>query len=85
MYYLRAILLIKYGSFWFNKHTSFLMELFIEYLESKMIDSEAFKQSEPEQWKEWESLYLQVHPKSFTIQKLNLINQIRRKFPLLKD
>lgn len=55
---------------------------FEEYLSGKKIDSLAFKAAEPERWKEWESEFEQLHPDSFTLQKLNLINPIRRKYPL---
>ncbi|HET6542892.1 MAG TPA: hypothetical protein VFG46_20535 [Chryseolinea sp.] len=52
------------------------------YLISKKIDSAAFLKAEPELWKSWDFEFQQMHPNSFTIQKLNLINPIRRKYPL---
>jgi hypothetical protein len=52
------------------------------YLTSKKIDSSAFFKAEPELWKEWNFEFEQMHPNSFTVQKLNLINPIRRKYPL---
>ncbi|HEX6224488.1 MAG TPA: hypothetical protein VFZ52_08760 [Chryseolinea sp.] len=52
------------------------------YLISKKIDSAAFLKAEPELWKEWSHEFEQMHPNSFTVQKLNLINPIRRKYPL---
>jgi hypothetical protein len=52
------------------------------YLISKKIDSSAFLKAEPELWKEWSFEFEQMHPNSFTVQKLNLINPIRRKYPL---
>ena len=55
---------------------------FETYLISKEIDSTAFRQSEPERWQEFKALFDQVHPNSFTQQKLYLINPIRRKYPL---
>lgn len=55
---------------------------FDEYLSGKKIDSAAFKVAEAERWKEWENEFAQLHPDSFTLQKLNLINPIRRKYPL---
>ena len=55
---------------------------FEEYLISKKIDSQAFQQTENERWNEFKNLFEQVHPNSFTAQKLYLINPIRRKFPL---
>jgi hypothetical protein len=52
------------------------------YLTSKKIDSAAFLKAEPELWKSWDFEFQQMHPNSFTVQKLNLINPIRRKYPL---
>lgn len=55
---------------------------FKTYLMSKKIDSTAFESAEPEVWLAWQSDFDQMHPASFTVQKLNLINPIRRKYPL---
>jgi hypothetical protein len=55
---------------------------FEEYLLGKKIDGPAFKAAEAERWKEWKHEFTQLHPDSFTLQKLNLINPIRRKYPL---
>ena len=55
---------------------------FEEYLVSKKIDSDAFRRSEPEVWSVWKREFEQVHPNSFTVQKLNLINPLRRKYLL---
>jgi hypothetical protein len=55
---------------------------FETYLVSKRIDSQAFKNSEPEMWNAWKNEFEQSHPNSFTVQKLNLINPIRRKYLL---
>jgi len=52
------------------------------YLTSKRIDSSAFQKGEPELWKSWDREFEEMHPNSFTMQKLNLINPIRRKYPL---
>jgi hypothetical protein len=52
------------------------------YLLSKKIDSTAFQKAEPTLWKAWSIEFEQMHPNSFTVQKLNLINPIRRKYPL---
>lgn len=54
---------------------------FHEYLHSKKIDSDAFKKANSSQWHEWKSVFDQVHPKSFTSQRLFLINPLRRQFP----
>jgi hypothetical protein len=52
------------------------------YLISKKIDAGAFLKAEPALWKTWSDEFEQMHPNSFTVQKLNLINPIRRKYPL---
>ena len=58
---------------------------FEEYLASKKIDSDAYKMSEPAQWSSFAAIFEQMHPKSFTLQKLNLINGIRREFPYVEE
>jgi hypothetical protein len=55
---------------------------FEEYLLKKKINAQGFRKAEPAMWKEWEELFAQIHPDSFTQQKLFLINPIRRRFPL---
>jgi hypothetical protein len=55
---------------------------FEEYLISKKIDRALFAKSEPALYQEWQSEFEQIHPNSFTVQKLNLINPIRRKYQL---
>lgn len=55
---------------------------FETYLTSKKIDAVAFRKAEPELWTEWSGEFEQMHPDSFTMQKLNLINPIRRKYTL---
>lgn len=55
---------------------------FHEYLKSKNIDPTLFLQKEAEVFREWEQLFQRMHVKSFTMQKLNLINPIRRKYRL---
>jgi hypothetical protein len=57
------------------------MTEFEEYLTGKKIDPERFKKKKPEQYDEFERVFMQMHPSSFTSQKLFLINQIRRDFP----
>lgn len=56
------------------------MSEFELYLTKKRIDHKSFKDAEPERFQEWESLFMLVHPKSFTQQKLFIINQIRRRY-----
>ncbi|HEY8511558.1 MAG TPA: hypothetical protein VIL31_06340 [Cyclobacteriaceae bacterium] len=55
---------------------------FEEYLVGKKIDPALFRQGDPELWSSWEREFEQMHPASFTAQKLYLINAIRRKYHL---
>lgn len=55
---------------------------FEEYLSSKKIDASRFKKSEAAQFEEWQTVFEQMHPESFTAQKLFLINPLRRRFPM---
>lgn len=55
---------------------------FEEYLISKKIDSQALRAAEPGLWNEWNRLFEQMSPASFTAQKLYLINPLRRKYLL---
>jgi hypothetical protein len=57
---------------------------FDEYLVSKKIDGEAFKQAEPELFQSWKVEFDQMHVNSFTVQKFNLINPIRRKYQVME-
>lgn len=54
---------------------------FEDYLRGKKIDPDAFRSNEPTVWAIWKSEFEQMHPNSFTVQKLNLINPVRRKYP----
>ncbi len=58
---------------------------FQEYLISKKIDLETFRRAEPRLYGEWEKEFKEVHPNSFTSQKLYLINPIRRKYTLKQE
>jgi hypothetical protein len=55
---------------------------FEEYLNQKKINSVTFSQADPNRFGEFKNLFEQMHPNSFTSQKLFLINEIRRKFPI---
>jgi hypothetical protein len=55
---------------------------FDEYLYSKKIDSQSFRQNEADLWESWKKEFDQISPVSFTAQKLYLINPIRRKYQL---
>lgn len=57
---------------------------FEEFLKNKKIDENLFKNTEPERWNTWKTLFEQMHPNSFVAQKKFLINDIRRKY-LLKE
>ncbi|WMJ71679.1 hypothetical protein RCC89_00620 [Cytophagaceae bacterium ABcell3] len=58
---------------------------FKEYLLKKKIDPERFNGAEPQRYKEWQALFAEVHPESFTAQKKFLINELRRKYMLTTD
>ncbi len=55
---------------------------FEEYLVSKKIDGTALRAAEPNVWNDWNALFEEMSPASFTAQKLYLINSIRRKYLL---
>lgn len=55
---------------------------FDEYLADKLIDSIKFKNEAFDQYEELKIVFDQVHPDSFTAQKLFLINPIRLKYQL---
>lgn len=61
------------------------MQEFEEYLKSKKIDASAFKEGEAALWENWLQLFSAVSPASFNQQKLFLINNIRRKYPLKEE
>lgn len=58
---------------------------FEEYLKGKKIDPISFKKREVDQYNDFEKLFLQMHPNSFTSQKLFLLNAIRRKYTLKEE
>lgn len=60
-------------------------EEFATYLRKKRIDAEMFSREEKDMAAAWENLFLQVHPDSFTAQKLFIINGIRRRYPLAEE
>ncbi|GAB2774027.1 hypothetical protein GCM10027275_16310 [Rhabdobacter roseus] len=55
---------------------------FLEYLKQKKIDAGVFRQAEPTRYAEWEKLFEEVHPESFTAQKKFLLNDLRRRYLL---
>jgi len=58
---------------------------FNDYLSKKKIDQQAFAKGEPSRFEELKTLFDQVHPDSFTAQKLFLINKTRRAYPLTEE
>ena len=58
---------------------------FPEYLTQKNIDAAAFERSEPALYAEWQRLFGQVHPESFTLQKKFFINDVRRRYQLREN
>lgn len=58
---------------------------FNDYLVKKKIDPKVFAEGEPDRFKEFKTLFDQVHPDSFTAQKLFLINKTRRAYPLKEE
>ncbi|PGH41652.1 MAG: hypothetical protein CRN43_00520 [Candidatus Nephrothrix sp. EaCA] len=54
---------------------------FEEYLASKKIHSEKFREGDNGLWNEWKNLFEQLHPESFSAQKLFSVNAVRRRFP----
>lgn len=57
---------------------------FIEYCHSKSIDAASFKKNEDNLYTDLEFYFNQIHPDSFTAQKLFLINEIRRRYHFIK-
>ncbi len=55
---------------------------FEAYLENKKIDPAKFKKGEIDRYYAFKMQFDQMHPKSFTAQKLFLINGLRRRYPL---
>jgi hypothetical protein len=53
-------------------------------LKKKKINPQLFQEAEPLRYAEFMYLFEQLHEDSFTLQKLYLLNQLRRKY-LLKD
>ena len=60
------------------------MLTFTEYCNSKSINAIQFKRSDEILYNDLEVYFNQVHPDSFTAQKLFLINELRRRYHFLK-
>ncbi|HTF81004.1 MAG TPA: hypothetical protein VL947_04750, partial [Cytophagales bacterium] len=55
---------------------------FAAYLVSKNIDNQKFADTDKALFDQWEREFMQMNPKSFTLQKLFKINEVRRKYQL---
>ncbi len=55
------------------------------FLISKKIDARKFQAGEPRQYADFKRFFDQVHPNSFTQQKLFLINRIRKNYMLKEE
>lgn len=55
---------------------------FEEYLKGKKVDPDKFRHAEQALYAEFERIFDQINPESFTQQKLFLINKIRRAYKL---
>ena len=62
-----------------------LKEEFEKFLVSKKISPKLFKEADEERFEEWERLFSNVHLKSFVVQKLHLINNVRREYHIDKN
>ncbi|MEP4533854.1 MAG: hypothetical protein ABJ004_12275 [Cyclobacteriaceae bacterium] len=58
------------------------MTEFQTYLTDKKIDADKFEKDDPKIYAEYETQFMQLHPNSFTAQKLFMINKIRRNYTL---
>lgn len=56
-----------------------------EYLKQKKIDSATFKKKFPDVFDTFNKHFEQMHPESFTAQKLFLINNIRRECSIKEE
>jgi hypothetical protein len=54
---------------------------FKDYLISRRIDPSAFAKNEPRRYREFGQLYDQVHIRSFIMQKLFVLNMLRKNYP----
>ena len=58
---------------------------FKEYLLRKKIDAVAYAKAEPDEYANLKKEFDQMHPDSFTAQKLFIINPMRRTFPFKEE
>lgn len=53
---------------------------FDDYLIQKKINASEFQHAEPVRYAEWQRVFVDMHPDSFTTQKKFLLNDTRRKY-----
>lgn len=58
---------------------------FREYLRQKKINNVSFLQGDAPRYLEWQQLFEQLHPDSFTAQKKFWINKIRKLYPIVNQ
>lgn len=58
---------------------------FKEFLLSKKINPDTFRQAQRERYEEWSTLFSVIHPTSFEAQKKFLLNRVRREFPIVPE
>jgi hypothetical protein len=58
---------------------------FEDFLKTKKIDENLFKNQKPLLFEEWKLMYNQTSIESFVLQKKMLINKIRREFLMVND
>jgi hypothetical protein len=61
------------------------MTEFATYLTGKKIDPEKFEKGDPSTFAEYQSQFAEMHPASFTSQKLFMINKLRRSYPITNE
>ncbi len=69
-------------------HTStyiYTMTEFAAYLTGKKIDPEKFEKGDPSTYAEYQSQFAEMHPASFTSQKLFIINNLRISYPITNE
>jgi len=58
---------------------------FETFIQQKRIHAQAFREQRPALWEQFQSLYQQIGPKSFDLQKKFYFNDLRALFPLPPD
>ena len=58
------------------------VEDFVLFLEKKKINKDTFRVEEEEMYAKFQELFLQIGERSFSQQKLFLLNKLRLRFPV---